>query len=715
MGMLPPLIQQILADTTDYNAKLTEVQAKGEETAESSEASAEETGNAWAKAGLVVGAAVVAIGAVAVDLAMKYQSATANLAANADISSAAATKIGNAFLGQAFTTTFSAQQTMTAYAAVAGQMDLVAGHALTAQQALTFMKTAQDLAEASGTSLASATSDLSKTMQAFGIPLSGATAATNDLFNAARDTGQSVDTFSASIDKARASMGAAAPPLSALSGLVVDLAAHGETGRQAMSALNSAFTGIITPTAAVTAAQQAMGVSFINAKTGGLDPLSQIFTELQPKLAGMSAAQADATLKSLGFGSASSKLAETIQAGPAVLAAYTAQVGAAGSAHVAAAKNADTMEGSVKTLESGVEDLLTQLGQILIPVLKNVVTAVDNVVTFFDKNHTAALVLAVVIGGLVTLLTAFAVVTAASAVGTAAVTVATAAWSVATGIAAAATGVASVAVGVFNAIMDANPIAIVVLAIVALIAIIVLLVTHFTQVADVAKTVWNAISGAVGDAVGAIVGFVSGMISKVVGFFTALPGNLLNAIAGLYNTVGGFLSGVWNTITSDVSKFIGGIVNFFIDLPGKIAGAIGSMVSAVLAKVKSAANSIPVIGGALSAIGLATGGIVTKPTLALLGETETEYVLPESQLKSGRASVQSLAALSGQAPVRSLATTGGSGGGGGVTIGQLSIPVTVPPGTTPQMAQSVGTAVQNAVQTAMAQVVRQLSAGVYHP
>jgi hypothetical protein len=172
---------------------------------------------------------------------------------------------------------------------------------------------------------------------------------------------------------------------------------------------------------------------------------------------------------------------------------------------------------------------------------------------------------------------------------------------------------------------------------------------------------------------------------------------------------------VWNTITSDVSKFIGGIVNFFIDLPGKIAGAIGSMVSAVLAKVKSAANSIPVIGGALSAIGLATGGIVTKPTLALLGETETEYVLPESQLKSGRASVQSLAALSGQAPVRSLATTGGSGGGGGVTIGQLSIPVTVPPGTTPQMAQSVGTAVQNAVQTAMAQVVRQLSAGVYHP
>ena len=146
MGMLPPLIQQILADTTEYNAKLTEVQAKGEETAESSEASAEETGNAWAKAGLVVGAAVVAIGAVAVDLAMKYQSATANIAANADISVGAATKITNAFLGQAFQTTFSAQATAAAYAAVAGQMGTLNGQALTASQSLAFMTQAQDLA-----------------------------------------------------------------------------------------------------------------------------------------------------------------------------------------------------------------------------------------------------------------------------------------------------------------------------------------------------------------------------------------------------------------------------------------------------------------------------------------------------------------------------------------------------------------------------------------
>src|ERR1039458_5856311 len=229
MGMLPPLIQQILADTTEYNAKLTEVQAKGKETAESSEASADSAGGAWSKAGLIVGVAVVAVGAAAIDLGMKYQQSTASLAASADISVGAATQIGNAFLSQAGTTTFSAAETMTAYAAVAAQMGLVEGHALTVAQSLAFMKTAQDLAEASGTSLASATSDLAKTMQAFGLPVEDSAGVVDDLSNAAKLTGVSVDTFSASIDKARSSMGAAAPSLFDLSGLVVDLAAHGET------------------------------------------------------------------------------------------------------------------------------------------------------------------------------------------------------------------------------------------------------------------------------------------------------------------------------------------------------------------------------------------------------------------------------------------------------------------------------------------------------
>src|ERR1039458_6898134 len=86
-----------MASTTQFTSSMDAAQAKMAETGEEGEASAAETGGAWSKAGLIVGAAVVAVGALAVDLGMKYQKSTASLAASADISTAAATQIGNAF------------------------------------------------------------------------------------------------------------------------------------------------------------------------------------------------------------------------------------------------------------------------------------------------------------------------------------------------------------------------------------------------------------------------------------------------------------------------------------------------------------------------------------------------------------------------------------------------------------------------------------------
>jgi TP901 family phage tail tape measure protein len=171
-----------------------------------------------------------------------------------------------------------------------------------------------------------------------------------------------------------------------------------------------------------------MGVSFVNAKTKGLDPMMQIFTELAPKIDKMSPALAGATLKSLGFGSASMKLAATIQAGPGVLATYIDSVGKAGSAHAAAAKNADTMEGSLKKLGSGVEDVLTQLGQFLIPVLTRVVEVVADVVGYFDKNRTAAIALGVGVGAIVAVLGTFAIATGVAKLATITQTVAMGAW-----------------------------------------------------------------------------------------------------------------------------------------------------------------------------------------------------------------------------------------------------------------------------------------------
>ena len=315
---------------------------------------------------ILAGAAIAGVAAVSVDMASKYQTATNQIAASEGITTGAAAKIGDAFLTTGGTVTFSAQQIATAFAGVAGQAKQINDGALTATQSLNLMKAAMDVAEAGGTSLSGATADITKTLQAFSLGINQAPLVSDVLYNAANRTGVSVDALSGALTRAKSRMGAAAPDVQDLGGLLLDLAAHGETGRAGISALGSAFTGIISPSKAVTAAQQALGVSFLNSK-GQLDPISQIIGELQPKLAGLSAVQAAAELKTLGFGGAAIKLATTIQAGPAAYDKYVAAVEKTNSAHAAAEKASAGLHASFEKAKAGLEDAAIALGEKLLP------------------------------------------------------------------------------------------------------------------------------------------------------------------------------------------------------------------------------------------------------------------------------------------------------------------------------------------------------------
>ena len=118
---------------------------------------------------VAVGGPAVAVGAEAIHMAEGFDTATGRIAASAGISEGSAKKIGDAFLTTGGQVTFSGTEMATAYAGVAGQLGLMEGHALNAQQALGFMKSATDLAEASGMSLGNATTDLAKIMQIYGV------------------------------------------------------------------------------------------------------------------------------------------------------------------------------------------------------------------------------------------------------------------------------------------------------------------------------------------------------------------------------------------------------------------------------------------------------------------------------------------------------------------------------------------------------------------
>lgn len=566
------MVATLLADVSEYKAKLGEANASMAETEAQSEKSMGGISSAAKTGALVVAGAIVAVGALALDLGAKYEASTAKLAANAQISIGAAQQIGSAFLGQAFQTTFSAQQTETAYAGVVGQLDTLNHAALNSAQALGFMKDAQDLAEASGGALDSTTAALAKTMQAFAIPVSQATSVSNDLFNASVATGNSIDTLSTQFAKIHTTLGAATPPIGDLSALLVDMAAHGETGRGAISALGTAMTGLAAPTKAQVDAQQALGVSFTDS-AGKLIPMEQIIAQAKNSIYGMGDAQAITTLKSEGFGAASVKLLTTIRAGGGVFDSYVATVNKAGSAHAAAEKNASSLEGQEKRLQAGIQDLLTIVGTTLVNAFHSLITIGETVVMFFVNNKDAAMVLAGVLGvGLV-----------------------------------AALVVLIPMVWAFTAALLANPITWVVAGVIALVAAFVLAYNHVQAFRDIVNDVVAFVGAAFGNLVGWIKGHwdtiaadattaftvVKNIVVTVVGVIVTIIGGIVTAISAVVSFLSGPLTVAWNVISTAISVVVGTIVTVI----GGIITAVQAIVNFLSGPLSLAWNVVSTVIG----------------------------------------------------------------------------------------------------------------------
>lgn len=387
-----------------------------------------------AKAALVVVASLVAIGAGSVDLASKYATSTDQMAANANISIANANKIGDAFIATGGKTTFSAQEQMDAYAGVAGQLGLVAGHALTVSEATAIMTASQNLAEASGESLKATTSDVANILQIYGLGIKNAASVTDTLESTARVTGQSVDAVTNAMTKLKAGLGAAAPSVTEVGATLVDFQEHGETGRKGISAITTAMTtliktstgvvmasqdataqldrmspslrnlsneyakgqitaaqytadtkglrgtqadlakGFATAEAAVVTAQQKlvdMGIT-IDGADGKFVGMASVISQLHDKIQGETQAQQLATVARVFGATAAVKMLATIQAGPAAYDKATAAVTAHGSAAAAATKATDNFKGGFDKLKGAVEDIGIKLGQTLMPIVMTI-------------------------------------------------------------------------------------------------------------------------------------------------------------------------------------------------------------------------------------------------------------------------------------------------------------------------------------------------------
>lgn len=377
------------------------------------------------------GAALLAAGGYAIHLAAGMQKAEAAIKGATDQAPGEIKKIGAAFLDTAGKSTFSGQEMAEAFAPVSAQLEQTQGHALKAGEALEFMTSAGDLAEAKQISLTEATSALSSVMQAFGLKTTESAHTADVLYAASNATGVSVGSFAQQIARMRSRLGPTSGSVGELSATIVDLTHAGITGRGAMSALNSgmnfllksnttltndlgkqhaAFDALpssikkvvteydkgsitskdykkalegLTPaqanqvkefTTAQGAAQKAqaaysqLGVTVFNSQ-GNFVGMGSVISQLAPKFAHMTQAQKLAAATTIFGSGAARQMVSIIDAGPAAYDKATKAVERHGSAQKAASAQSKTLEGEEKTLGATFSDVGTKLGLTLIPVV----------------------------------------------------------------------------------------------------------------------------------------------------------------------------------------------------------------------------------------------------------------------------------------------------------------------------------------------------------
>jgi TP901 family phage tail tape measure protein len=365
-SLLPPVVVTLLADIKQFSAEVGK--AKGE--MDTLEAKGASTGSILSKglgmAALGVGGLAAGIAGIGIKSAMDYESAMAQVAGQLGLTKQQQQSLADTFMKTSKGSEFSATELANAYATVAGQVKNLSGGSDTAQASTEVLRSSMALAVAKGIDLNSAIGSVVGTMRTFQMPTSQASDAMTVLYNASSATGLSVDALGSTLARMNGAVAGVKPPASDLAALLQDLGQHGVTGSRAISSATQAITKMLNPTFQAKAATAGLNLTTYDAN-GTFVGFRNIIEQLQPQLAGMTQQQQQATLASLGLGSAGEKLLPTINAGAAAFDQAKKAVQDHKKATDAAARASDTFHGNLKKVESAASNAAVQIGNILMP------------------------------------------------------------------------------------------------------------------------------------------------------------------------------------------------------------------------------------------------------------------------------------------------------------------------------------------------------------
>lgn len=244
--------------------------------------------------------------------------------------------------------------------------------------------------------------------------------------------------------------------------------------------------------------------------------------------------------------------------------------------------NADVI--AYRQSQSDLTEAMSSLGQAFMPI----VTGLTNVATMLLSGVQPAVqwfvtnlpIIAPVLAGIATTIGLLAVVLNASTIATTAQTV--------------ATNAAAAAQGLLNAVMSANPIALIVVLISGLVVAIIGLWNNSEAFRNFVTSAFQQIQQVAQVVIDAIVNFftvtVPNAIGIVIGFFQHLWNSIVAVFNGALSTVSGFVSSVVTFFTVSVPNAVSNMLSAAGRIPGQIASFLGSAVSSAASFVSNFAS-----------------------------------------------------------------------------------------------------------------------------
>ncbi len=396
---------------------------------------------------------------------------------------------------------------------------------------------------------------------------------------------------------------------------------------------------ITDPSSAASKALSGIGVATRDAQ-GKVRSLDAVMLEISDRFAKMPDGAEKSALAMQLFGKSGVELIPMLNQGRAALEQYQATISGD------MAKSADEFNDSLNAIGRSLSGPFNEAVTALLPAITSIAQGIVGIIKAFTALPQPVQATLLVIGGLLTALVALApAISAIISIGSAI------AGLFAAGGALASAG--SIIAGIATAfiVLITGPVGIVALLIAAGVAIY----AFRDQIGAAFNAVVNFIGGAfntIGDLLKAgAQAYMDYYVRPILGFFKGL----YDGAVAIFSKIGSAIGKAFEAVVGTIKNVFRSVLQYLADRVNSAAGLINVLIRGFN---RLPAPDIPLIPQ-LTVPAFAQGGVVDRPTLAMVGEGgEREYVVPESKMAA--ASSNYLAGARGGAVLAGAASGGGT-------------------------------------------------------